>query len=473
MRENDTASRAVVYLRMSSDRAGDELGIGRQREDVEALVHRRGWTLAREHVENDISASGRKRRPGFVALLEDIRAGEADVVVAWTLDRLTRNARDRLDLAEACQQAGVMLSFARGSDIDPTTPSGRLTLGILGEVAQHEIDQKSDRQKRAALQAAQQGRRVGGRRPFGYEQDGVTVRTAEAAAIRRGYSDLLDGVPLAVIAREWNDAGLHSGQTSYREETRGQRTSWDAKTVRHVLRNARNAGIRTHRGEEVGEAAWPALVDIETYRAVVAALDDPVRNTGGVGRPGRQLLTALAVCGLCGAAVHGGGATHGKPIYRCVAVAHMSRLRDPVDEFVARVAVRRLQMHGPDLLIDHNRPDVEILRAEAIALRAKLDRLAEDYNDGTLDKRHYLRFRDKSRAELADVEQRQVDAGRASVLAPFLANADPAKVWAGLDTDRRRGVVDTLMTVRLYPIGRGTRTFRPETVGIEWKTDID
>jgi hypothetical protein len=31
-------------------------------------------------------------------------------------------------------------------------------------------------------------------------------------------------------------------------------------------------------------------------------------------------------------------------------------------------------------------------------------------------------------------------------------------------------VVDALMTIRLHPVGRGVRTFRPETIDIEWKT---
>jgi hypothetical protein len=66
-------------------------------------------------------------------------------VVAWALDRLCRNARDRLALIEACRDAGVMIALVSASDMDPTTPAGRWALGILGEVAQHEIDQKSDR----------------------------------------------------------------------------------------------------------------------------------------------------------------------------------------------------------------------------------------------------------------------------------------------------------------------------------------
>jgi hypothetical protein len=72
--------------------------------------------------------SGRKPRPQFRALLDTVRAGKVDVVVAWALDRLARTARDRLALVEACRDAGVIIALVRGSDMDPTTPAGRLVV---------------------------------------------------------------------------------------------------------------------------------------------------------------------------------------------------------------------------------------------------------------------------------------------------------------------------------------------------------
>jgi hypothetical protein len=58
------------------------------------------------------------------------------------------------------------------------------------------------------------------------------------------------------------------------------------------------------------------------------------------------------------------------------------------------------------------------------------------------------------------------DAGRADVLGPLIAADDVASAWAGLDVDRRRAVVEKLMTVTLLPPGKGRRTFREETVEI-------
>ncbi|MGB7798254.1 MAG: recombinase family protein, partial [Pseudonocardiaceae bacterium] len=59
--------RAVLYLRQSVDRAGDELGVTRQRQDCERLAVERGWTIVATLSDNDTSASKGHRR-GFVEL---------------------------------------------------------------------------------------------------------------------------------------------------------------------------------------------------------------------------------------------------------------------------------------------------------------------------------------------------------------------------------------------------------------------
>ena len=55
------------------------------------------------------------------------------------------------------------IALVRGSDIDMSTPAGRLSADILASVARHEIEQKADRQRRAVEQAVEP--RPSGRRP--------------------------------------------------------------------------------------------------------------------------------------------------------------------------------------------------------------------------------------------------------------------------------------------------------------------
>ena len=54
--------RAAIYLRISNDRTGEELGVTRQREDCLAVCKHKGWTPV-EYCDNDISASSFSKKP--------------------------------------------------------------------------------------------------------------------------------------------------------------------------------------------------------------------------------------------------------------------------------------------------------------------------------------------------------------------------------------------------------------------------
>lgn len=488
--------RAIIYVRISDDRAGDELGVTRQREDARDLAKLRGWQVVAEHSDNDISAAGVKTRPGFDAVLAAMASGEVGAVIAWDMSRLTRNRRDLQRIIDAGQGHGVCIAFVRGSDVDLSTPAGRLIVDVLGGVARHEIDQKADRSRRAILQAAQAGRWVGGRRPFGFEPDGVTVRPVEAEALVKAFDDVLVGASLGQVARDWNGAGLWTPQAPRRPKVDGVPmvgpllpSRWTPQTVRSTLLNPRYAGLRSHVPVEsgrllhptlgrlagiVGEAEWPALVPEEVWRAAVDVLLHPSRAKPA--RSGVGLLTGIAWCGTagCEARVHCGGAQQrGKRwrTYRCRASSgHVCRSAVPVERYVRDVMVERLSRRDAvELLVDETRPDAVALRREARALRVRIRGLAALFGEGVLDEAGVRAESARLRGELARVESQQLDAGRVDLLGPLVRADDVGAAWDDLGTDRQRMVVDSLMRVVLLPPGRGTRVFREESVEIKWR----
>ena len=476
---------ACVYLRISQDREGDELGIDRHFEDLLGLIKARGWALNRRHVfvDNDVSGAG-KARSDFDRMLAVVETGAVKVLTAWMLDRLLRNRPDQVRLYELAEEKSLLMCFARGTDIDMSTASGQMVADILGGIARGEIKLKGERHHRAQKQAAEQGRRVGGRRRFGYEVDGMTIRDAEAKAIRAAYRDLPLGVPLAEIARSWNDAGLFSGQANSRTWAGKPRTApvrWSHDTVRLVLLNPAYKAIRAHRGVEITQAVWPRLVEDEVWQLAFDVLKDPSRAHGA--RADQQLLTGAAICGTegCGMGVHGGGATHGKPVYRCKSMKHFNRLAEPCDLFVGDVVVARLaRADAADLLVDESRVDLDALRTELAAKRARLDALAIEFaDDDTLTPKQLRLATERLRARITEIQSTMADAVQVDVLGD-LVNAEPEepdeektesvrRVWERMGNGRRRAVINALMIVELHPVGRGTRTFRPETVTISWK----
>lgn len=453
---------AAIYLRQSLD---VQEGIERQRSRCASLASARGWDVVGEYADNDTSASkSRGAGTAWARLIEDAKAGRVDVVIAVDLDRLLRTISDLLLITET----GAKVLTVDG-EIDLTTADGEFRATMLAGIARFEARRKGERQKRATAQAASKGRRTGGRRPFGFDADGRTVRPAEAAAIRSGYSDFLAGASLAEIARTWNAAGLFSGSARYKEGHKGEPSPWRHDSVRTVLANPRNMGKRAHLGEIVADAEWPAIVDESTWRATEAALNNPARRSGA--SAGRYLLSGTALCGVCGSTVHAGGnARRGVPSYRCSgSMGHFARKAAPVEEFVEAVMVARLSKpDARDLLTVTNQPDTDGLRDEANGLRERLDALAVNFADGSLTASQLRVATERIRSRLEAVEGQLADAGRVDLLGPMVDSADVASAWASASVSRRRSVIALLAEVTIYPPGRGVRTFNPDTVAVAW-----
>ncbi|MCP3422738.1 recombinase family protein [Nocardioides pinisoli] len=455
----NTPQRAFVYLRQSLDRTGSGAAVERQREDCLKLCAERGWDVARVFVDNDVSASSRKPRPEYGRMLEAVESGGADVVVAWHVDRLTRRLTELEGLIDLAQRTGLRIATVTG-DVDLSTDAGRLVGRILASVARGEVERKGARQKRAQQQAAEQGRPAGGRRPFGYASDGVTVNEAEARHVRQAYADVMHGASLKSIAKRWNDAGALT--------TAGN--AWDHTTVRRMLQNPRYAGLRTYRGEVVGPAVWPALVEAGTHETVRAILSVPERRTT-LTTARKYLLPSIALCWKCGSDVMTGHTRHGRRVYVCRANKCISRKAEPVDEFVEAVVVERLSRpDAADLLRSSDTDELRGLQSRASGIRERLDDLATGLEEGILTLAAVRKSSARLKAELEATEAEIAAAVHTDALGPLVAAQDVVEAWSGLDIAQRRQVVDALMTVTLLKPESGRRDFDPETVRIGWRT---
>lgn len=454
--------RIVVYTRQSFDRAGEGLAVARQLEDARDLASRRGWTIVAEHSDNDVSAAGSKTRPGFEAALEDIRSGRAEGIVSWALDRLTRNRRDTVRLIETCQAASATVALVRGSDIDLTTPAGRLVADILASVARAEIETKSDRQRRANEQRAREGKPMPGVRAYGYRRGNAELEPSEAAHVRRGYDLLLAGGSLRSIARDWNTAGSLT--------PRGN--TWSGSTVRRTLLKPRYAGLRQYRGEVIGAGQWEAIVSEDTFRAALHLLSSPDRSTV-TDRSIKFLLTSIAECGRCddGAKMSTARTSHGMRTYKCRERADVARRAEPIEEYVTLLVLGRLLApDAADLLSVDTGPEVDAMRTEAAALRVQLDEAADLFAARSIRATQLATITSTVEARLADVEADLAAVARGDALAGIIGSGDVRVAWDTADILTRRAVVKLLFErIVINPVPRGSRTFDPESVRIEWK----
>lgn len=284
---------AAIYTRISDARDTDkdgakrtqsQAGVARQETDARALAARLGWNIGTVIVENDTSAFKRRKvttpsgrselrvvRPGFRQLLDLIDAGQIDGLVAYDLDRIARDPRDLEDLIDAVESRKPRLpvesvtgSLRLANDADTTM--ARVMVAVNNKSSRDTARRVARKHEESALA----GKYAGGPRRFGYEKDGVTLRELEAEVIRQSARRVLAGETVSSIARSLNEAGVPTAKNG----------AWSNNALTHILRSSRIAGLRVHRGEVVGEAEWPAIVDLDTHEALLATLEARSRGRG-------------------------------------------------------------------------------------------------------------------------------------------------------------------------------------------------
>jgi site-specific DNA recombinase len=465
--------RAAIYCRISQDREGAGLGVGRQRQDCQALAQRLDWTIVAEHTDNDVSAYSGKPRPGYRALLADIEAGTVDAVLVWHTDRLHRSPRELEEYVDLCERKGVTTQTARAGELDLATPAGRAVARTLGAWARFEVEHKSERTKRAQLQAAQAGKWRGGAPPFGWnlhEDGSASLNRREAREIREAAKSLLAGASLGSLVADLNTRGVTTST--------GRR--WTYTSLRQVLTRPRNAGLSVLNGEVVGRLTWPAILTEETWRAVCSLLGDPSRRRSTSNRA-RWLLAGIAVCGSegCGAPLRSATVVSNRAkgtsrtVYRCsvAGVGHVARSASDVDDHVTRVILGLLRRNDFAVLMapESDAPDAEALRVEALTIRQSMGEAADLFAEGNITGAQLAKITQRLQARLDDVEAAMARAARGSALAAFVGR-QPEKVWKALSTDRKRAVVREVMTVTVLPSGKRGNVYDPNLVDIEPKT---
>lgn len=450
--------RAAIYARQSLDRSGEAMAVTRQIAECRELAERNGWTIVEVYQDNDRSATSGKPRPEWARLLVDLKAGAYDVLICWHTDRLYRRLRDLVDLVEIAEQRSLRIATVKASELDLSTPSGRMVASLLGSVAAYEGQQKAARQVAANRQRAQHGVVLWSRRPFGFDRDGdrVTVVEYEAREIRAAADRVLAGATLTSIAAEWNARALLSS---------GGRP-WTVTSVRRALLSPRTAGRVVSKGQDYGPTKQ-AILSPDVADRLGAILRDPARKHAPPSTAVKYLLSGLVRCGRDDEVMFATTLNRGVLVYRCRS-CYLARRLDLVDEVVMGVILERLSRPDAAGLLDAPK-DTDALRERLNGLRERRDGLAELLADGLLPPAAVRAQAERLTAEIDALELDLQAASGASPLAAVVHSEDVAAAVDRLSLRDLRSVITSLMTVRILPAGKGVR-FVPEQVDIEWRT---
>ena len=459
-----TPSAAAIYTRISQDRAGSGLGVGRQAADCQAWADRTGWTVAETYVDDDISAYSGKVRPAYRRLLDDIEAGRLDGLVVWHPDRLHRSPAELEGFIDLVERTGVAIGTVTAGDLDLTTATGRMTARIVGAVARHESDHKSEPIRRKHLQLAHDGRVAGGGlRPFGYEQDRVTVREAEAELVREAARRVLAGDGVRTVAVDWNARSVPTVTGA----------AWSSTTVKRLLRSARIAGWREHHGQLVAEAEWPAIVDFEDWRRLRRLLDDPARNLSGV-TSRSYLLSGMLTCGNCGTRLTAAPVLRKGHRYRRYAC-----LRDrggcnkvgigaqPLEDLIVEAVLLRVDNPGLAQAVEAANTSAE--RSEVEILEERMTELAEMFAAGEITRGQWSTAQSgiTKRLDAArTVEAQEVRSGATAAALDGVLR----ETWPELSLDRQRLVIEAVVEkITIATTTKAMNRFDPTRVDVSWR----
>jgi site-specific DNA recombinase len=468
--------RACTYLRISLDKTGDELGVTRQREDCLSLAKVRGWEVVAEYSDNDTSAAGKVKRPGFEQMMSALQRGDIDVVIAWNLDRLTRNRPDTLRLIELGQEKRLTIALARGSDLDMSTPMGRMMADQLAGWARYEIEQKSERHQRANLQRAEQGLPHKGRRAFGYAPDGMTIVEDEALILKELAHRFVSGWTYNELTDWLNDSGYKTAMGN----------QWHSVAVRQILTRKRYAGIREHNGVEYA-AKWPAIWDEDIWARVQHSMRERSAKIGFRPQSRTYLLTGLLFCGACGAPMNGTTTYDHKTreprrTYRCNRLrggcGKVSRSALPVDWWLRELICYRLDSPQLTDMLGDTKSSADLYGRQQ-ALEAKLSSLLDDYADGTLTKTEYARAKSRVQSALDDVTRQIEQLHHDRTVGGLLLAGESVRNRWDMEADGwRRGLIDLLVErVTIQPsvkkprvnIEGRTHYFDASALEVSWK----
>lgn len=462
-------SAAVIYCRISKDERNDRLGVDRQERLCRKLAADEGIEVHAVLIDNDMSASKGRRRPAFEQMVEILKAGQADTIVTYHVDRLYRRTTDLERLVDLVEATGAQVHTVAAGDLDLTTASGRMVARMLGAAAQHEVERLSERLTAKSDELAASGRPPGGRPPYGYGK-GYVIAEAEATALRFMARRVLEGASLLSIARELDADGIPTRQ--------GRR--WHHSSVRASLINPAVAGLRVHRREVAGSGNWEPVLDRDHWEQVRAVLADPARKRK---RPAtRYLLSGMVETPtgdhMIGRPDHGAAGT----TRRCYATrsakdkpttTHASVGAEELEELVVAAVLDALD----DAALPIAGPP-EVAAPEVAEIEAQLAELAD------LRGRDEITFAEWAAARAPMVERLEAATAAAGAVGrqtpvKLLKLAGPGAVrrhWPDLDFETRRQIISTLVEkVIIGPATRGRWTPLADRImhdnghGVVWK----
>jgi site-specific DNA recombinase len=466
--------RAAIYARYSCEMQR-EASIEDQLRVCRRLIEARAWTLEETYADQALSGAS-LLRPAYQEMMQDAGARRFDVLVAESVDRLSRDQEHIAALYKQTRFLGIPIVTVAEGEIS------ELHIGLKGTMSALYLKDLAQKTHRGLEGRARDGRSAGGN-SYGYRvrrqltEDGSyttgerIIDEAEALVISRIFRDYAAGRSPRAIAGALNREGVvgprgkaWGASTIHGNPTRGtgiinnelyigrlvwnrQRFVKDPVTARRVPRP------NPEKDWVVAEVPSLRIVDQPLWDAVKARQAVTRHATGeGAGRRperarrARHLFSGLLRCGACGASFTLIGSTR----YGCAASRNKGTCdnRRTIERRMAETKVLaglRDRLLAPDLIgefvEEYRREYNRLMRErntarstyeqELVQVQRRIDSIVEAIADGM--------YQPSMRAKLGNLEARKVELEE---LLQTAGEDQPLRLHAGLSNIYRAKVAD-------------------------------
>lgn len=482
----------VCYARISFDgRVKDAHGIENQHREMTETARRLGWLIVYRYTDNDKSASNESViRDDFEQLLTDLGTGTTpdghpiNGVMAVNDDRLYRRPSDWERYLKAfTSHDGRVYHDSNG--IQDLYAEGFEVTGLVGvAMSLSETRKKQRRSRNSHRSRAIRGQSAAAWRPFGWEDDKVTLRLKEAEAIRKAVHDVIAGASISEITRQWKKAGFIT--------SRGN--PFQYQTVKQILLNARLCGYREINGELVRDGddqpiagEWDAIITPKQWFAVTTKIRE---RGGGTGMPRGALVHKYLLTGIlrCGRMLEDGTTCNNKMIgikandwlqyrhaYMCKRTVDGGcnktyKRGDKTDKVIEELVIAKLESDAATKAREVSDWDKADLLERTLQSRKELERRWHDDDDTAIDDETF--FRNLPVLERRIKELRTDQKAHETLKAEAEeAEEDVRKAWKTKTVrQKREAIKKVLSAVIASPGGKGKKTFDPDLLKPVWRT---
>ena len=343
MRRNERITALYERLSRDDDQQGESNSISNQKSYLEDTATRNGHTNLRHFTDDGVSGS-RFDRPGFMAMLEEVEAGNVDCIYVKDMSRIVRDYLKVGQIMELLRQKGVRL-IAVNDGVDSFRGEDDFTpfRNIMNEYYLRDTSRKI----KSVFQAkGKTGKHLTGTVIYGYlwneARDKWLVDPEAAEIVKRIFAMTIDGygpyqiakklsedrilIPSAYLAQ--HDEGVNKNKTFKDVYGWGSSSVVEILKKREYLGHTVNFKTRKHfkdkKSHYVPEDEWTifentheAIIDQQTFDLVQKIRGNVRRYPDGWGEAAP--LTGLLYCADCGGKMYVHRTNNGKRIsqYTC------------------------------------------------------------------------------------------------------------------------------------------------------------